>query len=67
MLWVALGMTLVMIGTSWVEFQSTYNVGAGQVETSQTGENPEVNLTEGVPDAPDVTAAETEDPVAPTP
>ena len=37
MLYVALGLTLVMIWTSWVEFQSTYNGGAGQAQEFGTG------------------------------
>ena len=58
MLWVALGLTLVMIWQSWVEFQNE-RLGAQQavVQENTTGQTTASNLTEDVPDAPEVTTA----------
>ncbi len=62
MLFVALGLVLVMIWQSWTEFQRERSV-AG-VPTAERGADgsvpgaavPRVNLTEDVPDAPEITA-----------
>ena len=57
MLFVALGLTLVMIWQSWVEFQANYQAENSPVKvTTPTGFEGGADLTE-VPDAPEVTTA----------
>ena len=53
MLFAALGLVLVMIWQSWVEFQSTYVDGTVTPTTAENGG--QSNLTEDVPEAPEVT------------
>jgi YidC/Oxa1 family membrane protein insertase len=57
MLFVALGLTLVMIWQSWVEFQANYQAENSPVKvTTPTGSEGGADLTE-VPDTPEVTTA----------
>jgi len=59
MLWVALGLTLVMIWQSWVEFQNDkLQVQQGRV-IQQSSDNTASNISEDVPDAPEVTTPAT--------
>jgi YidC/Oxa1 family membrane protein insertase len=63
MLFVALGLTLVMIWQSWVEFQQQYHPANGQQATqnagnAESGTTGSTNLSEDVPDAPEVTSAQ---------
>ncbi len=55
MLFVALGLTLVMIWQSWIEFQASYKAENSPVSVTTTPEGG-VDLTE-VPDAPEVTSS----------
>ena len=56
MLFAALGLVLVMIWQSWVEFQTNYAASNGQssgdYQNAGSSESPS-NLSDDVPDAPD--------------
>ena len=54
MLFVALGLTLVMIWQSWLEFQARYNNSDGQILTDDGAVTPGGTSLDEVPDAPPV-------------
>lgn len=67
MLFVALGLVLIMIWQSWVDFQQTYTGTDGQNQTQNTepvtDSNGETisNLSEDVPDAPEIVTSSNDD------
>ena len=64
MLFVALGLVLVMIWQSWTEFQQEKLLASGQTTSAQVngadGQIASTNLTEDVPDAPEISTTASE-------